>query len=137
MSVKLYKDCGYEYFMSIYCSQSMQGFIISRANYTNVIMAEISDDELEAMMERKPTVREAKVDDHALMIKAIEHPVRRKMIKTIGVFGKNKAQLKKEIGVDDTIFNFQMDFLIMGNYLKIEGENISLNDRGLVLLSNI
>jgi hypothetical protein len=100
-------------------------------------MVEISDDELEAMMERKPTVREAKVDDHALMIKAIEHPVRRKIIKTIGVFGKNKAQLKKEIGVDNTIFNFQIDFLIMGNYLKIEGENISLNDRGLVLLSNI
>jgi hypothetical protein len=100
-------------------------------------MTEISEDELEAMMERKPTVREAKVDDHALMIKAIEHPVRRQMIKTIGVFGKKKAQLKKEIDVDDTIFNFQIDFLIMGNYLKIEGETIWLNDRGLVLLSNI
>jgi hypothetical protein len=100
-------------------------------------MAEISEDELEAMMERKPTVREAKVDDHALMIKAIEHPVRRKIIKTIGVFGKNKAQLKKEVGVDDANFNFQIDFLIMGNYLKIEGEIFRLNDRGLVLLSNI
>jgi hypothetical protein len=100
-------------------------------------MSEISDDELEAMMERKPTVREAKVDDHALMVKALEHPVRRKMIKTIGVFGKNKVQLRKEIGVDDTIFNFQMDFLMIGNYLTIEGETIRLNDRGLVLLSNI
>ena len=115
----------------------MQGFIISRVNYTNVIMAEISDDELEAMMERKPTVREAKVDDHALMVKALEHPVRRKMIKTIGVFGKNKDELKEEVGVDDTIFNFQIDFLKMGNYLKIEGETFRLNDRGLVLLSNI
>ncbi len=102
-----------------------------------VIMAEISDDELESMMERKPTVREAKVDDHALMIKAIEHPVRRKIIKTIGVFGKNKTQLKTEVGIDDTNFNFQIDFLIMGNYLKIEGETFGLNDRGLVLLSNI
>lgn len=102
-----------------------------------VFMAEISDDELEAMMERKPTVREAKVDDHALMVKALEHPVRRKMIKTIGVFGKNKAQLKTEVGVDITTFNFQIDFLVMGNYLNIEGETIRLNDRGLVLLSNI
>lgn len=100
-------------------------------------MTEISDDELEAMMERKPTVREAKVDDHALMVKALEHPTRRKMIKTIGVFGKNKMQLKKEVGVDDTTFNFQIDFLIMGNYLNIEKEIIRLNDRGLVLLSNI
>lgn len=103
----------------------------------SVVMTEISDDELEAMMERKPTVREAKVDDHALMVKALEHPVRRKTIKTIGVFGKNKADLKKEIGVDDTIFNFQIDFLMKGNYLRIEGENFRLNDRGLVLLSNI
>jgi|SRR5450759_5125583 hypothetical protein len=115
----------------------MQRFIILWANYTNVIMAEISDDELEAMLERKPTVREAKVDDHTLMVKALEHPVRRKMIKTIGVFGKNRAQLKKEVGVDEMIFNFQIDFLMMGNYLKIEGENIRLTDRGLVLLSNI
>jgi len=100
-------------------------------------MAEISDDELEAMIERKPTVREAKVDDHALMVKALEHPIRRKIIKTIGVFGRNRAQLIKEIGMDETIFNFQIDFLMMGNYLKIEGENFRLNDRGRVLLSNI
>jgi hypothetical protein len=59
------------------------------------------------------------------------------MIKTIGVFGKDKTELKKEVGVDRTTFNFQIDFLMMGNYLKIEGENIRLNDRGLVLLSNI
>jgi len=100
-------------------------------------MAEISDDELEAMLERKPTVREAKVDDHALMVKALEHPVRRKMIKTIGVFGKNRSELKKEVSVDDAMFNFQTDFLIKGNYLKIEGDIYRLTDRGLVLLSNI
>lgn len=100
-------------------------------------MAEISEDELEAMLERKPTVREAKVDDHALMVKALEHPVRRKMIKTIGVFGKNRSELKKDVGVDDAMFNFQTDFLIKGNYLKIEGDIYRLTDRGLVLLSNI
>lgn len=100
-------------------------------------MAEISDDELEAMLERKPTVREAKVDDHALMVKALEHPVRRKMIKTVGVFGKKKDELKKEVGIDDVIFNFQTDFLVKGNYLMIENDTFRLTDRGLVLLSNI
>lgn len=100
-------------------------------------MPEISEDELEAMLERRPTVREAKVDDHALMVKALEHPVRRKMIKAIGVFGKKEGELQKETGVDDTIFNFQTDFLIKGNYLKIEGDTYRLTDRGLVLLSNI
>ncbi|MCX9080835.1 MAG: hypothetical protein OIN83_01410 [Candidatus Methanoperedens sp.] len=100
-------------------------------------MAEISDDELEAMLERKPTVREAKVDDHALMVRALEHPVRRKMIKTIGVFGKTKVELKKELGIDAAMFNFQADFLIKGNYLVVDGDNFRLTDRGLVLLSNI
>jgi hypothetical protein len=134
MGVKLYKDCGYDYYL--FWGQCRDLSFFGQIILIEV-MAEISEDELEAMMERKPTVREAKVDDHALMVKALEHPVRRKMIKTIGVFGKNKAQLKKEIGVDDTIFNFQIDFLTMGNYLKIEGEIFRLNDRGLVLLSNI
>ncbi len=100
-------------------------------------MPEISDDELEAMLERKPTVREAKVDDHALMVKALEHPIRRRMIKAIGVFGKEKSELQKEVGVNADVFNFQTDFLMKGNYLKIEGDTFRLTDRGLVLLSNI
>ncbi len=100
-------------------------------------MPEISDDELEAMLERKPTVREAKVDDHALMVKALEHPIRRRMIKAVGVFGKEKSGLQKEVGVDGAVFNFQIDFLMKGNYLKIEGGTFRLTDRGLVLLSNI
>ncbi len=99
--------------------------------------AEISDDELEAMLERRPSVREAKVADHELMVKALEHPVRRKMIKSIGVFGKNRSELQKEAGVNDGILNFQADFLVKGNYIKIEGDNFRLTDRGLVLLSNI
>ena len=98
---------------------------------------EITDDELEAMLELRPSVREAKVADHELMVKALEHPVRRKMIKSIGVFGKKKEELQKEAGVNETIFNFQTDFLTKGGYLKIEADTYRLTDRGLVLLSNI
>lgn len=100
-------------------------------------MPEISEEELEAMLERRPSVREAKVADHELMVKALEHPVRRKMIKAIGVFGKKKSELQKEVGVDEAVFNFQTDFLIKGNYIKIENDALRLTDRGLVLLSNI
>lgn len=100
-------------------------------------MPEISEDELEDMLERRPSVREAKVADHELMVKALEHPVRRKMIKIIGVFGKKKSELQKELGVNEAIFNFQTDFLIKGNYIKIESDTFKLTDRGLVLLSNI
>lgn len=98
---------------------------------------EITDDELEDMLMRRPSVREAKVADHELMVKALEHPVRRKMIKTIGVFGKKKSELQKEVGVNDAIFNFQTDFLTKGGYLKMESDTYRLTDRGLVLLSNI
>lgn len=129
MGVKLYKDCGYR--------ETYTDLLLFEQILLNIFMDEISDDELEEMMDRKPTIREAKVDDHALMVKALEHPIRRKMIKSIGVFGKKRGQLKNEVGADDTIFNFQMDFLLKGNYLRIEGDNITLNDRGLVLLSNI
>ncbi len=100
-------------------------------------MAEITEDELEAMLERRPSVREAKVADHELMVKALENPLRRKMIKAIGVFGKKKDELKKETGATDAVFDFQTDFLIKGNYLKIDGDTFQLTDRGLVLLSNI
>lgn len=98
---------------------------------------EITEDELEAMLERRPSVREAKVAEHELMVKALEHPVRRKMIKTTGVFGKKKEELQKEVGVTEAIFNFQTDFLVKGSYLKIDGDTYTLTDRGLVLLSNI
>lgn len=98
---------------------------------------EITDDELEAMLERRPSVREAKVADHELMVRALEHPVRRRMIRIIGVFGKKKSELMKEAGVNDAIFNFQTDFLIKGGYLRIDGDAFRLTDRGLVLLSNI
>jgi len=98
---------------------------------------EITDDELEAMLERRPSVREAKVAEHELMVKALEHPVRRKMIKTIGVFGKSKFELQKEVGVNEALLNFQTDFLIKGEYIRIDGETFRLTDRGLVLLSNI
>ncbi len=100
-------------------------------------MPEISDDELEAMLERRPSVREAKVADHELMVKALEHPVRRKMIKAIGVFGKKKGELQKEVGVDNSTFNFQTDFLIKGNYIRVENDTYRLTDRGLALLPNI
>ncbi|HEY9246019.1 MAG TPA: hypothetical protein VIO11_04145 [Candidatus Methanoperedens sp.] len=100
-------------------------------------MSEISDDELEEMLERRPSVREAKVQDHELMVKALEHPIRRKMIKAIGVFGKNKIDLEKEIGVNEAVFKFQTDFLTKGNYIRIEEDMFKLTDRGLVLLSNI
>lgn len=126
MDVKLYKDCG---------NFSSKHIILIKNKL--LVMAEISEDELEEMLERKPSVREAKVDDHALMVKALEHPLRRTIIKSIGVFGKKWDELKKEAGIDEPILKFQVDFLLKGEYIKIESDNYRLTDRGIVLLSNI
>ncbi len=100
-------------------------------------MAEISDDELEAMLERELSMREAKVADHELMVKALGHPIRRNMIKAIGVFGKKKSELQNEVGTNAAVFSFQIDFLIKGGFLRIEGDIFRLTDRGLVLFSNL
>ncbi len=97
----------------------------------------VSDDELEKMLERKPSAREAKVEEHVLMFRTLEHPIRRKLIKAIGVFGKKRNELQKELGLNNAMFNFQIDFLRKGGYLKIEGDTLKLTDKGLALLSNI
>jgi hypothetical protein len=99
--------------------------------------ADIDDDELEAMLDRQPTAREATVIEHELRVKALDHPLRRKMIKAIGVFGKERGALQKELGVNDTLLDFQKDFLIQGEFLKVEGNVFKLTDMGLALLSNI
>ena len=100
-------------------------------------MNDIDDDELEAMLDRQPTAGEATVSEHELRVKALDHPLRRKMIKTIGVFGKERSELQKELGVNDTLLNFQKDFLIQGEFLKVEGDTFKLTDMGIALLSNI
>jgi hypothetical protein len=100
-------------------------------------MPEISDDELEAMLERKPSAREATVIEHELRVKALDHPLRRRMIKAIGVFGKERGALQKELGVNDTLLDFQKDFLVRGEFLKVDGDVFKLTDMGLALLSNI
>ncbi|MDW7725972.1 MAG: hypothetical protein SCH70_02485 [Candidatus Methanoperedens sp.] len=98
---------------------------------------DIDDDELETMLERQPTAREATVAEHELRVKALDHPLRRRMIKAIGVFGKKRDELKKELGVSDTLLDFQKDFLVRGEFLEVEGDTFKLTDMGLALLSNI
>jgi len=59
----------------------------------------IDDDELEDMMMRGPTAREAKTGDHNMMFKAMGNPVRRKIIVSIGAFGKSLGEMMEEYAV--------------------------------------
>lgn len=98
---------------------------------------DIDDDELEDMIMRGPTPREAKTGDHDMMFKALGNPVRRKIIVSIGAFGKSLSDVMKETRVDRAQLDFHLDFLKKGEYAVVEKDICRLTDKGLGLLSNI
>ncbi|MCX9083413.1 MAG: hypothetical protein OIN87_01280 [Candidatus Methanoperedens sp.] len=76
--------------------------------------------------------------DHRTMFKALENPLRRKIVKSIGAFGKTKKEILNELGITESQLNFQLDFLVKECYAEIEGENCKLNAKGVQeLLANI
>ena len=100
-------------------------------------MVDIEDDELEEMMMAAPSPREAKKMDHELMHKVASHPVRRDIVKSIGVFGKTKEEVMNAVNIDDASFKYQTDVLFSANFLKIEDDQYRLTDKGLDMLANI
>ena len=97
----------------------------------------VEDDELEEMMMAAPSAREIKKKDHEMLNKAVSHPLRRKLVKSIGVFGKTKDDVQGEMDIDDASFKYQTEFLVNGTFLKVENGLYKLTDKGLDLLANI
>lgn len=97
----------------------------------------VENDELEEMMMAAPSAREIKKNDHVMLNKAVSHPLRRKLVKSIGVFGKTKDDIQGEIDIDDASFKYQTEFLVNGTFLKVENGLYKLTDKGLDLLANI
>ncbi|SNQ62228.1 helix-turn-helix domain-containing protein [Candidatus Methanoperedens nitratireducens] len=75
--------------------------------------------------------------EHQLMFKTLENPLRRKMIKYIGAFGRTKKEIMKELGLSESQLKFQLDYLVEMCYAEVEGEDCRLNERGLDLLLNV
>ncbi|MCE8423919.1 MAG: winged helix-turn-helix transcriptional regulator [Candidatus Methanoperedens sp.] len=76
--------------------------------------------------------------DHSMMFKALENPLRRKIVKSIGAFGKTRNEIIKELGISESQLKFQLDFLVKECYAELEGEKCRLNTKGLQeLLANI
>ncbi len=100
-------------------------------------MVEVEDDELEEMMMAAPSAREIKKKDHEMLNKAASHPLRRKLVKSIGVFGKTKEDIQNDVDIDEASFKYQTEFLMSGNFLKIEDNQYRLTDKGLDMLANI
>ncbi len=75
--------------------------------------------------------------EHQLMFKTLENPLRRKIIKSIGVFGKTKMELMRELGLSEPKLKFQLDYLVKMCYAEVDGEDCRLNEKGLDLLANV
>ncbi len=76
--------------------------------------------------------------DHQLMFRTLENPLRRKIVKSIGAFGKTRKDIIKELGITEAQLKFQLDYLVKNCYAEVDGENCRLNAKGIdELLANV
>jgi hypothetical protein len=76
--------------------------------------------------------------DHQMMFKTLENPLRRRIVKSIGAFGKTKKEIIKELGISESQLKFQLDYLVKECYAEVDGERVRLNTKGMQeLLANI
>lgn len=96
-------------------------------------------DELDAYFDNKsePTEGEAVKLEHMMMEKISINPARRKLLRTVGIFGKTEKQLKEESGLNDFFFKFHMDFLLKEGFLKLEEGMYRLTDSGIAMHDSV
>lgn len=96
------------------------------------------EDEIDSVP-KEPDACETKTPyDHQVMLKALENPLRRKIVKSIGAFGKTKKEIMKELGISEAQLKFQLDYLVKMCYAEVRGETCRLNLKGIEeLLANI
>ncbi len=96
------------------------------------------EDEIDSIPQEPDACETKTPHDHQLMFKTLENPLRRKIVKSIGVFGKTKQEIMKELGISEARLKFQLDYLVKMCYAEVDGERCSLNARGIEeLLANI
>ena len=96
------------------------------------------EDEIESIPEEPDACETKTPHDHQLMFKALENPLRRRIVKSIGAFGKTKKEIMKELGISETQLKFQLDYLVKMCYAAVEEERCRLNAKGIEeLLANI
>ena len=73
-------------------------------------------------------------EHHERLFKASMSPIRRQMVAAIGVHGKTREELKKELGLSDFQFKFNLDWLIQEGFVKEEEGKLKLTEDGIELL---
>jgi len=95
-------------------------------------------DEIEPIPQESDACEIKTPDDHRMMFRALENPQRRKIVKSIGAFGKTRKEIMKELKISESQLQFQLDFLIKECYAQVDGDKCRLNSKGLQeLLANI
>jgi hypothetical protein len=96
-------------------------------------------DEIDSYFDKKGelTEGEAVKMEHVIMEKVSVNPARRKLLRIVGVFGKDENQLKEESGLNDFFFKFNMDFLLKEGFLKFENGMYCLTDSGIALHDSV
>ena len=96
-------------------------------------------DEIDAYFasKRKPAEGEAVKMEHMMMEKVSINPARRKLLRTVGIFGKTEKQLKEESGLNDFFFKFHMDFLLKEGFFKFEEGMYRLTDTGIAMHDSV
>jgi hypothetical protein len=72
-----------------------------------------------------------------MLEKVSMNPSRRKLLRVVGVFGKDEKQLREESGLNDFFFKYSMDFLLKENLLKLEDGVYRLTDPGIALHDSV
>ena len=92
-------------------------------------------DELDAYFEKKGKLCESEAIkmEHVMKEKVSINPERRKLLRIVGIFGKDEKQLKDESKLNDFFFKFHMDFLLKEGFLKFEDGMYRLTDTGIAI----
>ena len=73
-------------------------------------------------------------EHHERLFKASLSPIRRKIVAAIGIHGKTREELKKELNLSDFQFRFNLEWLISEGFVKEEDGKLRLTDDGIELL---
>ena len=74
-------------------------------------------------------------EHHERLFKASMSPIRRQMVAAIGVQGKTREELKKELNLTEFQFKFNLDWLIREGFVREDEDGkLRLTDDGIELL---
>lgn len=94
-------------------------------------------DELDDMIMQKPSEGDRVRMEHEMLDKAASHPLRRQIVRSIGVFGKALDAIKAEADADDNTLKYHMDFLKNANIIVLKEDLYRLTDSGVDMLASI